>query len=66
MLDAGVVEKVKTPIGFFPSKDEDANEVKKVIEILSSNEFKDKNAYHHFNTDKALHGFAAARGGLSL
>ena len=27
MLDASVVEKVKTPIGFFPSKDEDKNEV---------------------------------------
>ncbi|TIA74922.1 hypothetical protein E3P91_00688 [Wallemia ichthyophaga] len=61
MLDAGVVEKVKTPIGFFPSKDEDGSEVKKVIDILSSNEFKEKNVYHHFNTEKAIHGFAAAR-----
>ena len=64
MLDATVVEKVKTPIGFFPSKDEDANEVKKVIDVLSSNDLKDKNAYHHFNTEKALHGFAAARADL--
>lgn len=61
MLDAGVVEKVKTPIGFFPSKDEDGAEIEKVIRILSTNEFKEKNAYHHFKTEKSIHGFAAAR-----
>ncbi|TIB71326.1 hypothetical protein E3Q23_02480 [Wallemia mellicola] len=64
MLDAGVVEKVKTPIGFFPSKDEDGAEVDKVIKILSSNEFKEKNAYHHFKSEKSIHGFAAARSNL--
>ncbi|KAJ9094008.1 hypothetical protein QFC20_006988 [Naganishia adeliensis] len=63
MLDVKDVEGLAVPLAIFPSKDEPADEVEKIVKALKSKPFADKCT--HKTYPNMHHGWAAARGDLS-